>query len=153
MTRTIGVLCQDERLRIDPGKVEDCLHALDRCSRFQVPDGSLEVAFVDLPTCCQLHGDFFGDPDPTDVMTFPGDPEDEHAGDIAICPAVAAEACTETGLPFAEELTLYLVHAWLHLAGLEDHDPEAIARMREGESALMAHLRQEAALLHASWQA
>ena len=26
-------------------------------------------------------------------------------------------------LPFAEELTLYLVHGYLHLAGLDDVDP------------------------------
>jgi probable rRNA maturation factor len=151
MNRAVEVLVEDPRLRLAPGSAEACLRALDACAGLAVPPGSLAVAFVDPANCCRLHGEFFGDPEVTDVMTFPGDPEDGHAGDIAICPAVAAEACAGHGLSFAHELTLYLVHAWLHLAGLDDRDPAAAARMRAAEAGLMAHLRDAGSLLDAGW--
>ena len=151
MTRRIEVLNGEPGLELDGASVEACLLKLDQFVEFTVPVGSIEVAFVDTQTCCQLHEDFFGDPDPTDVMTFPGDPEDEHAGDIAVCPAIAAIAAGEIKLPFNEELTLYLVHAWLHLAGLDDNNAEARARMRSAEVLLMGRLRTSGKLIQCSW--
>ena len=151
MSRQVGLLVKDGRLAIPGDALESCVRSLDACPVFVVAPGSIEVAFVDEPSCCQLHNDFFNDPEVTDVMTFPGDPEDQHAGDIAICPAVAAIACAESGLPFNEELTLYLVHAWLHLAGLKDHDPEHQKEMRAGENLLMEHLRSNRTLLPCTW--
>jgi probable rRNA maturation factor len=85
-------------------------------------------------------------------MTFPGDPEDEHAGDIAVCPAVAADASRDSGLPFNKELSLYLIHAWLHLAGLKDDTPGNTAEMREGETLLMRHLEQSDSFLNCEWR-
>jgi probable rRNA maturation factor len=111
----------------------------------------LEVAFVEAGECRRLHAEFFGDPGLTDVMTFPGDPADGHAGDIAICPAAAFAACRDSGLAFAAELTLYLVHAWLHLAGLDDQDPAGREEMRAAERRLMDHLDATAAILQADW--
>jgi probable rRNA maturation factor len=152
MSRKLDLVILDARLSLGKASVETCLMALEACPEWRVPGGSLEVAFVDEATCCRLHADFFDDPDPTDVMTFPGDPEDLHAGDMAICPAVAAEACRETGLPFNEELTLYLVHSWLHLAGLDDGDADSRAGMRRAEESLMQHLRHKDAFLDCRWQ-
>ena len=39
-----------------------------------------------------------------------------------------------------EELTLYLVHAWLHLAGLKDLDEEDRHKMRGAEAEQMEAL-------------
>jgi probable rRNA maturation factor len=142
---------REPRLEIDPRSVARCVAALDRLADFSVPAGSLEVAFVDPVECASLHAAFFDDPGVTDVMTFPGDPEDRHAGDIAICPQVAMAQGAEAGLDFARELSLYLLHAWLHLAGLDDRDPDAVARMRAAETRLMRHLEAEGALLGATW--
>lgn len=141
----------DPTLRIESSSVEACIHCLDQLGRFPVDEGSIEVAFVDLRDCSQLHADFFNDPDPTDVMTFPGDPDDGHAGDIAICPQVAAEACREEDTTFPEELTLYLVHAYLHLSGLRDDSDPARAEMRLAEEVAMTHLREAKALLKCDW--
>jgi probable rRNA maturation factor len=142
---------EDDRLRLDPHSLEACIGVLDRSPEYPVPLGTLEVAFVDEDRCSQLHKDFFDDPDITDVMTFPGDPGDDHLGDIAICPAVAAGASGAAGLPFHEELTLYLVHAWLHLSGLRDDEPDARKQMRRAESILMDQLREAGALLDGEW--
>ena len=151
MSRELDLTVLDDRLSLAGESVEASVRALEAHPGFRVPDGSLEIAFVDEETCSRLHGDFFGDPDTTDAMTFPGDPQDRHAGDIAICPAVAAHACLESGLPFHEELTLYLVHSWLHLAGLDDRDDRGRAEMRRAEDVLMKHLADVDAMLAARY--
>jgi len=149
--RRVGMVNREPRLRIRSASLRRCIRSLDAFEGFQVPAGALEVAFVDAAECRRLHAEFFGDDDLTDVMTFPGDPAEKHAGDIAICPAAAFDACRESGLPFAAELTLYLVHAWLHLAGLDDGDPAGRAGMRRAEQRLMDHLGAVPALLEAGW--
>ncbi|MGA1204491.1 MAG: rRNA maturation RNase YbeY [Opitutales bacterium] len=152
MSREVEVFVGETSLKLSVESVAACIRCLDEDGTYNVPFGTIEVAFVDVPSCCRLHEDFFGDPDPTDVMTFPAEPGDGHAGDIAICPQVATEACTEHGLPFEEELTLYLVHAWLHLAGLRDDSPQACQQMRQGEALMMERLRDQQRLLECLWQ-
>ncbi|MEX0326316.1 MAG: rRNA maturation RNase YbeY [Puniceicoccaceae bacterium] len=153
MTRSIGLVVGDSRLQIAAASVESCLIELDRNGQYRVAPGSLDVAFVSSEESGQLHKDFFDDPDPTDVMTFPGDPADNHAGDIAICPSIAAASAKREGLPFDEELTLYLVHAWLHLAGLRDSDEDERREMRAAEARMLDQLRNAGALLKAAWEA
>jgi probable rRNA maturation factor len=150
--RSVGLTISDERLQLTEASLEGCLEAIEGCPDIRIPDGSLEVAFVDSESCSQLHKSFFNDPGVTDVMTFPGSPEDEHAGDIAICPAVATEACRDSGLPFHEELSLYLVHACLHLSGFDDHGEAEIKKMRQAENTVMRQLHEKGALLAAKWR-
>jgi probable rRNA maturation factor len=150
--RPVNVLNDDDRLALDATSVLACVTVLDQVDKGSVLPGSLGIAFVGEAECSRLHAAFFGDPEITDVMTFPGDPEDRHAGDIAICPVVAATAAEESGLSFREELTLYLVHAWLHLSGMEDGTPQGRSQMRAAEDRLMQVLRGKDGLLVASWE-
>ncbi|MEX0322493.1 MAG: rRNA maturation RNase YbeY [Puniceicoccaceae bacterium] len=152
MHRSVEVTNREDLLQLEEPSVRELVAALDEFDGYPVPTGSLDIAFVDVETCCQLHADFFNDPEPTDVMTFPGDSQDDHAGDIAVCPKVAQDASAETGLPFNRELSLYIVHACLHLAGLKDDTPDNIATMREAESQLMQCLESQNAFLRCSWK-
>ncbi len=111
-----------------------------------VPPGILSIAFVGNERSQQLHDQFFNDPSPTDVMTFPGDPEEDHAGDIAANVEIAQAEAPEANWSASEELTLYLIHGWLHLAGFRDHDAPSIAAMRTAEAQLFDTIRQENAL-------
>lgn len=149
--RPVEIVVLEPRLHLEEGSVQACLRAMEACMPERIPEGCLEVAFVDPDTCRRLHADFFGDPEVTDVMTFPGDPADRHAGDIAICPEVAAQAAREANWSFQEELTLYLVHAWLHLAGLDDRSDSDRAIMRREEDRLLHRLREADALLATRW--
>ncbi|MEX0331690.1 MAG: rRNA maturation RNase YbeY [Puniceicoccaceae bacterium] len=153
MMRSIGLVVGDSRLQIAAESVENCLLELDCFEQYLVAPGSIDVAFVTPEESGQLHRDFFDDPDPTDVMTFPGDPADQHAGDIAICPSIAAASATRENLPFEEELTLYLVHAWLHLAGLKDGEEDQRKTMRRAEAQMLEQLRKTGTLLKATWKA
>lgn len=144
--RPIAILNEDPALRFSQAALRHCLRTLDAFPRFAIPCGTLSIRFVLPSVSASLHQAFFNDPSPTDVMTFPGDPADHIAGDVAICPAIAAQAATEFAQPFALELALYTVHAWLHLAGLRDDAPAQRAAMRAAESHALDFLRQHNAL-------
>lgn len=139
MLRQIEVLVEDDALTIEIESVEKLLHFLDsEVTQWTIPPGDLSVAFVTKDRCGELHKSFFNDPSITDVMTFPGEEEDSYAGDLAICPAHAKAQAPEYGSTFSEELTLYLLHGWLHLAGLDDRTDESRLEMRQAEKKLQA---------------
>lgn len=149
--RRAGFNILDPRLSLRGESFRKCIRFLDTDGRWPAARGSLEVAFVDEAECARLHAAFFNDPSVTDVMTFPGEPGDRHAGDIAICPAMAAREARDRNLPFPRELTLYLVHGWLHLAGLDDRAARAAAEMRRAEAEALRGLGDAGCLLEASW--
>lgn len=153
MPRLVEATNEDPRLDLDLAEAERLFQVLDTIELpWKIPPGDLGVAFVAEASCRQLHADFFDDDSVTDVMTFPGDPEDEHAGDLAVCPAHAARQAPVFGEDFATELTLYLVHGWLHLAGLDDRSPETVAAMRAAEVQVIEKLREAGSLLKARWR-
>jgi len=144
---------EGEDLQVSATRFERCLELLEAQDAYTVPPGSLNVLLVSAATSSALHARFFNDPEPTDVMTFPGDPEDDHAGDIAICAEVAHAAAAEYGTSLDAELTLYLVHGWLHLAGLDDREPAEVAEMRAAETTLMQYLKENGGLIEVTRRA
>lgn len=108
--------------------------------------GELSLVFLNDRELAQLHADFLDDPSPTDVITFEGDLG--TAGEICVSVDMAAAKAAEHGQPFSAELTLYLVHGWLHLLGYDDLVPARKRRMRAAEKRALATLR-EADLLNA----
>lgn len=106
--------------------------------RFPIGEGELSVAFVDDAAIARVHADFMDDPSPTDVITFPANADMDSAGEILISVDQARARADEHGLSFSQELALYLIHGWLHLAGYDDRCDEDRARMREAEQAALA---------------
>lgn len=93
---------------------------------------TLSVAFLTEKTICELHRRFLRNPDPTDVITFPADENEvECAGEICISVDEALKYAPQKRLE--EELTLYLVHGWLHLAGYRDEEEKERRTMRRME--------------------
>ena len=107
--------------------------ALESSGLFPIQGGELSIVFVDDETIAGIHGRFMADPSPTDVITFPADTEMDSAGEIIISVDHARYRATELKEPFSRELTLYLVHGWLHLAGYDDRGPEMREEMRKAE--------------------
>jgi len=153
-SREILIANRHPRLRLDRRAVARAIQTLDanfspkragdksgsgkskianRQSKMSAPPGELSVAFLTDPALAQLHADFLADPTPTDVITFEGDPAVGTAGEI--CVSVDA-AIREIGArrDFSSELTLYLVHGWLHLAGYDDLEPAKKRQMRRAEA-------------------
>jgi len=151
--RPVEVMADEPLLVLDDRAVARVIAVLDATQTpLAVPSGELVIRWVTREESGRLHAVFFDDPEPTDIMTFPGEPEDNHAGDLAICPAIAAASAQTHGTTFAEELTLYVVHGWLHLAGEDDQTPEATTAMRAAEARAMQALQAQDAILPAQWR-
>jgi probable rRNA maturation factor len=101
--------------------------------KFPIAEGELSIAFVDDATIARVHADFMDDPSPTDVITFPADPSLESAGEIIVSVDHAETRALELNEPFSRELSLYLVHGWLHLAGFDDRNHQDRSKMRAAE--------------------
>lgn len=133
-------------LSFDEAEIERLIEVLDRDGAFDAPPGELSIAFVPRAEIARIHGDFMGDPSPTDVITFPGDPDVGQAGEICVCPEVAFDYAQGAGLDFSEELSLYLIHGYLHLCGFDDIGEEDRAEMRRAEAQALEIAKSAAAM-------
>ena len=102
-------------------------------SKFKLKSGTLSIAFVDDASIKDLHDSFLGDPSSTDVITFPGNPTFESVGEICISIDEAIKNSKTFGTSVSHEITLYLIHGWLHLYGLNDKNETEIKAMRQAE--------------------
>ncbi len=126
---------------LDPEAEAECLFlAMERSGKFPIGDGELSIALVDDEVIARVHDDFMDDPTPTDVITFPANPEMESAGEIIVSVDHAISRAAELGEPFSRELSLYLIHGWLHLAGYDDRNESDRAEMRRAEQEALAIL-------------
>jgi probable rRNA maturation factor len=169
VSRSVSIANHHPRLRIDRRAIRQVIRLLD--AEFapagekispspalrQCPPGELSIVFMTDPALARLHADFLDDPTVTDVITFEGDALLETAGEICVS---ADAARRQVALPinralsarrreqFSIELTLYLVHGWLHLAGYDDLQPAKKRVMRRAEARAMRLLAQHERLPH-----
>lgn len=95
-------------------------------------DGSWEFAirFVGDAEMSRLHERYLNDPSPTDIMTFPYDPDDgELGGDIVISVDTAAENASDHDWSTRSELEFLMLHGLLHVLGWDDHNESNRAAM------------------------
>ena len=85
-------------------------------------NGILSVVFLPEDQHCEIHGKFLQDYRPTDVITFPADEQEGHAGEILVSVDQAVIESSQRNLDLREEISLYLIHGWLHLVGFDDLD-------------------------------
>lgn len=133
-------------LEYEESEIERLIHTLDKAGAFDAPPGELSIAFVERDYIAQLHDQFMGDPSATDVITFPADPDLDQAGEIIVCPQVAQAFAKKENLNFSDELSLYLVHGYLHLCGFDDIDDSDRSLMRRAEQQALEIVRKAKAL-------
>jgi probable rRNA maturation factor len=157
--RPLSIANRHPRLRIDRRTIAAAIATLDiHAAKFRggCPPGELSLVFLTDKTLAQLHGQFLDDPTITDVITFEGesDPrgptEEKFAGEICVSADAAqrhvfsqkkSRNTRRDADAFANELTLYVVHGWLHLAGYDDLQPARKREMRRAEARAMKLLR------------
>lgn len=142
------------KLRIDRRAVARVLRLLDKeAERFEdgPGPGELSIAFLTDDALARLHADFLQDPSTTDVITFEAQPALGSAGEICVSADTARAYARDHGRDFSEELTLYVVHGWLHLAGYDDLRPDRKRRMRSAEARAMTLLREARAIPVFRW--
>lgn len=110
------------------------------------PAGELSIVFLSDEALAFLHARFLNDPSCTDVITFEGNGDAGSAGEICVSADTAARYAAEHERDFSEELTLYVVHGWLHLVGYDDLKPVKKRRMRAAEARALELLRAAAAM-------
>jgi probable rRNA maturation factor len=86
--------------------------------------GEVDVTIVSDKTIAQVHLDFMGLPEATDVITF-------HHGEIVASAETAQARARELGHSVEAELGLYIVHGLLHLKGFDDTSAREAARMHK----------------------
>ncbi|MGE9297423.1 MAG: rRNA maturation RNase YbeY [Puniceicoccales bacterium] len=133
-------------LTFDEAQLERFIATLDALPDWTAPDGELSLVFLTDDELAKIHDDFLDDPSPTDVITFPGDSEMDFAGEICVSVDRALSEAPAQGWTFSEELALYLLHGWLHLAGLDDLDDDSRADMRAAEQRCLTALRDANAI-------
>lgn len=126
---------------LDEQQLQALVDFLDSLPDIRIGKGELSLVFFSDEDLAQMHGEYCDDPSPTDVITFEGDADMDFAGEIFVSAERALEEAPRHGHSFAEELTLYLVHGWLHLAGLDDIAEADRTQMREAERRVMDALR------------
>lgn len=132
-----------EKLLYQEEELMTLITRLDQLKEFQIPPGDLSFVFMTDAELALIHDEFLQDPTTTDVITFVGDPDMNFAGEICISIDHAISAAKEHGTPIPEEITLYIVHGWLHLADYDDIDENDRAKMRLAEKKIMDVLRNE----------
>ena len=140
MSRDLAIHNAHPRLRLDKKAVARVIEILDaHRDKFLggCPDGELSLAFMTDAKLAKLHADFLDDPTTTDVITFEGEPTFGVAGEICVSADTASTYSKANDRDFSEELTLYVVHGWLHLAGYDDLQPRKKRRMRAAEARAM----------------
>lgn len=85
----------------------------------------------------ELHRDFMGIDEETDVMTFPHDEDAEQGGDIVISIDRASEQARDAGHDLSDEIRFLTVHGVLHLCGWEDDTPDKRDRMHARQSEII----------------
>lgn len=153
--RSVAIANQHPRLRLDRRAVTRAIHTLDAHHAAIAPaprgrpplaPGELSLVFMTDPALARLHADFLADPSTTDVITFEGDPALGTAGEVCVSADTAAAYAQKHRRDFSAELTLYLVHGWLHLLGYDDLRPALKRAMRRAEARAMQVLRAQRAL-------
>lgn len=137
---------QYQRLTFSHSSIQALFKTLDSLKDFPIPPGELSIAFLDDLTISQIHNDFLHDPTPTDVITFSSNPDFDLAGEICVSVDHAIASSQNLKIPFSQELTLYLVHGWLHLTGLNDLTDEQKITMRAAEKLVMETLEKAGAI-------
>lgn len=99
----------------------------------------ISIYFTTERVISELHDTFFQDPSPTDCISFPID--EQHLGEIFVCPSVAIEYAKKHNLNPLNETILYIIHGILHLIGYDDLDPLSKKKMRAMEKKCMNHLK------------
>ena len=87
--------------------------------------GSLGVRFMSDRQMRQLSRDYRGIDKTTDVLSFPGDGDDDHyLGDVAVSVPAARRQALDRGLEVSTEIRTLLLHGVLHCLGY-DHETDA----------------------------
>ena len=99
------------------------------------------IYFVTEKKITELHDQFFEDPTPTDCISFPMD--EDHLGEVFVCPSTAVKYAHKHNLDPYHETALYIIHGLLHLLGFDDLEEKARRIMRKKEKSCKDYINKQ----------
>jgi len=120
----IEILNRQKKFRIDLGRFERLLKKLVRHYGLNRPE--LALVFVDDPEIRELNRKFRKKDKPTDILSFPAQPEKgawQHLGDLVISLPTAEKMAKKLGVSRRREIETLIIHGFLHLCG-HDHEKD-----------------------------
>lgn len=108
--------------------------------RLKAPEiQELSIVWLDDPQMAISNWQFLRHKGPTDILTF-----DYHNGtaEILISLDTAGREARQRRRKLEQELTLYIAHGMLHLAGIGDKTPSQRRRMRQEEKWLIYKIQK-----------
>lgn len=111
--------------------------------RYHIEQFDVSIGIVDDPTIHELNREHLDHDWPTDVISFIFEVNEQTArveGEIVASCDTARRLAPAAGWRAEDELLLYIVHGLLHLAGLDDIEPEDEKEMRAAERDCMLAL-------------
>jgi probable rRNA maturation factor len=107
-----------------------------------VAEAEISLAIVDDRAIRELHRQFLGQDEPTDVLSFVFEQSKGRLeGEVIASADTARTVASRYGNSPAKELLLYVIHGTLHLVGYRDDDRRAQAAMRAKEQEYLAGIR------------
>ncbi len=143
MKRSTDIINFCKNVSVDKRKLRRFIDLLDSelPEDLKAPQGTLSIAIFSDEALAKIHDDFMNNPAPTDVITFDGDEFDEDdAGEICASADMAKKMAKSFDNTQSRELSLYIAHGYLHLAGVDDITPEDAVKMRASEKLALAIL-------------
>jgi probable rRNA maturation factor len=110
-------------------------------------DWELNLRFATDSGIQDMHRQYMNLDTPTDIMTFPHEPDEFSpfgpacGGDIVISVETAAGHAEEAGWALADELLFLALHGVLHLLGWNDAEPDQRVAMLARQSDLLQQWR------------
>jgi probable rRNA maturation factor len=105
---------------------------------------TIAVVLVDDREIQRMHRDFMDIDEPTDIMTFPADPDADgyRGGDLVISVETAGANALDQGHSKAHEVEFLIAHGVLHLLGWTDGTSEDRAAMLDRQRAILSGMDQ-----------
>lgn len=101
---------------------------------------SITLCFVTPRESRSINKQFLSHDYAADVVSFDMSEGRERAGELMICPWVAARNAKTHGVSMTEELCRYAVHGTLHLLGYDDHKPADREKMWRKQEAIVSRV-------------
>lgn len=99
-----------------------------------IQQGQVSIGVLDDEEIQQLNRQYLDHDFATDVLSFLLQHDESGLeGEIAVSAEMAARQASDFCWPYEHELGLYVIHGALHLVGLNDKQPDDLARMRQAE--------------------
>lgn len=122
---------------INPARLKQLVR--DICIRFEVHHADVDIRVVDDAGIIDVHRQYLGQEDTTDVISFDLSDEFEtgRTFQLVVNVQMAARQAALRGHTTEAELALYVTHGLLHNLGFDDADPAQARTMHDAEDSIL----------------